>query len=257
MDRLLQNSYVSILLRAQCEAQELGVTAQSIRREALQKYKQAGHSRTADKLVKKHFQAYALHLLVRSKVYNQEHVMCGILNYWSIKNVPSGILTRRAIRYLHHAFKLVPVKVVLVLFRTWFNGWCTARRFQIKNSHCLLGCTSAFGEDSIQHYAHCPVVISFAQQRLSLPASCIGGLLNFLCLERDIDDDVRVLQLLLLFAVYNATNCIRYTKPVVSLIAMSEFLLQYLHQGASQMSSTQKVVHNLVTTQRRVRPRIG
>ena len=58
-----KNSYVSILLRAQCEAQKLGVTAQSIRREVLQKYKQAGHSRTADKLVKKHFQAYALHLL--------------------------------------------------------------------------------------------------------------------------------------------------------------------------------------------------
>ena len=171
--------------------------------------------------------------------------------------MPEGTLTRRAARYLHQAFKPVPVKVALVLFRSCFNGWCTARRFQKKESCCLLGCSSEFGEDSIQHYAHCPIVMDFAKTRLGLPMSCIGGMQNFLCLQRDMENAIRVLQLLLLHAVYSATNCIRVSRPTLSSNAMPQFLLQYVHQGAPQMSSTQNVVHNSLTTQRRVRPRLG
>ena len=100
-------------------------------------------------------------------------------------------------------------------------------------------------------------MIAFARHSLGLPIARVGGMITFLCLQRDMQDDVRTLQLLLLYAVYSATNCIRYCNPALSLHAMHEFLLQYVHQGASQMSSTQRVVHDLLTTTRRVRQRLA
>ena len=152
---------------------------------------------------------------------------------------------------------LVPPRVALVLFRTVFNGWCTARRFQVKEAKCLLGCDPGSRQgchDSIEHYAHCPVVKHFAMHSLNIPQSCVGGLFNFLCMK-PVDDEVLTLQLLLAFAMYRATNCWRFARPQAAKNAMHEFLLRYVHQGASTMTSAQRVVHKYLSlrrTQRRV-----
>ena len=98
------------------------------------------NSAALEKYIKKNFQAQVLSQLLESMAYNHEYVIRCKMEYWNLPNVPEGVLARRACRYLQHAIKLVPLKVVLVLFRTWFNGWCTARRFQEKTAKCLLGC---------------------------------------------------------------------------------------------------------------------
>ena len=161
---------------------------------------------------------------------------------------------------MNRAFAIVPVRVALVLFRSFFNGWCTARRFQVKHAPCLFGCTYGSTEgchDSIEHYAHCQVVRDFAKSSLDLPDTTVGGLLNFLCLSSNVDDETRILQLLLLYAVYSATNCMRYTSPNVSPQSMHEFLLQFVHQGASQLHSVQVVVRERVTNRRSTRRRLN
>ena len=71
--------------------------------------------------------------------------------------------------------------------------------------------------------------------------------MSFLCLDLEADEEIWTLQLLLLHAVYSATNCIRFSKAPVSLTCVEELLLQFLHQGASQSSCAQRVVHKYVT----------
>ena len=161
------------------------------------------------------------------------------------------MLARRAWRNLTHALEVAPSRFVFVLFCTWFNGWCTARRFQVKQAPCLFGCDMGSSEDcldSIQHYAYCPIVASFASRHLCLPHAHVRNLLSFLCLRSNSDDELFVLQLLLLYAVYAATNCLRFQKPHITQASMHEFLLQFVHQGAAQSAFAQRVVHKLVTT---------
>jgi hypothetical protein len=172
------------------------------------------------------------------------------LKRWCISEVPEGILARRASKRLGRALGLVPVKVVFVLFRTWFNGWCSARRFQVKQAPCLFGCEFGSAEgchDSIEHYMRCPVVANFALQRLRLPQTSVRSMVAFMCLGANIDDELLTLQLLLVYAIYSATNCLRFAKPAID--NLDEFLLQFVHQGASQSNHAQRVVHQVVTAQ--------
>lgn len=126
--------------------------------------------------------------------------------------MPDGILARRAARYLSHAFELVPARVATVLFRTWFAGWCTARRFQVGQASCS---------------------------------------------NRDVTDDTRTLQLLLLYAVYTASNCLRFCQPELDPAKWHEFLLQYVQQGASQSSAPQKIVHDARQGRMALRPHLA
>ena len=90
---------------------------------------------------------------------------------------------------------------------------------------------------------------------MHLPSDSVGGMLNFLSLNKGVTDDIRTLQLLLLYAVYAGTNCIRFAHPSLSNQDIHEFLLQYVHQGASGCKSTQKIVDQFV--RRRVRRRLA
>ena len=152
----------------------------------------------------------------------------------------------------------MPVRVVLVLFRTWLNGWCTARRFQVKHAECLFGGRIAHDDeclDSIEHYAFCPVLAEFATRRLHLPSLFAKNMLGFLCLNRGVDDETRVLQLLFLHSVYITSNCIRFPNPPLKGVCIHELLLQRVHQAADHCSYAQNVVHKLVTKRWDIRRR--
>ena len=80
------------------------------------------------------------------------------------------------------------------------------------------------------------VVASFASTRLHLPAQLVKNQESFLVLSSNVGDDIRILQALLLYAVYTATNIIRFRKIKFDQSGIHEFLLQILHQGAAQSS---------------------
>ena len=255
-----EQSHIMVLHRARSQAEMLGVTTRSVQSAHELRWKGRRDTHTLPLHIKTRFQSQALLQLMIAQHYNHEHVLGHKLQRWQIQGVPDGILARRAARYLPHAFELVPARVATVLFRTWFNGWCTARRFQVGQASCLFGCLSGSGDgchDSIEHYAHCIVVRTFALHRMNMPHNCVGTLLGFLCLNRDVTDDTRTLQLLLLYAVYTATNCLRFCQPQLDPAKWHEFLRQYVHQGASQSSAAQKIVHDAIQSRMALRPRLA
>jgi hypothetical protein len=54
----------------------------------------------------------------------------------------------------------LPPAVWGACFRSIWNGWMDARRFQFHNSSCLM-CHSEFGSDSLRHLAHCSTIKNF------------------------------------------------------------------------------------------------
>ena len=208
--------------------------------------------------IKRKFQGQALNSLLHAEAYSHEDVLRRKLKRWGIRTVPEGTLARRASRYIRHAFTLVPTRVAVVLFRTWLNGWCTARRFQVRHATCLFACGLA-GEcnDSIEHYAFCPVLKKFAIQQLRIPQHLVGTMLGFLCLDRDVDDNMRTLQLLLLYAVYSAANTLRFRHAGSAGISMDALLLQYVNQGASTSSAAQQALYQATVAPYAQRRRIA
>ena len=93
----------------------------------------------------------------------------------------------------------------------------------------------------------------FASRTLSLPEQVVGNLQGFLCLHSNISAETLLVQQLLLFAVYTATNILRHSdvRPVFS--SMNELLLQCLHQGAGQSSAAQKAVSDCLLTEHKRR----
>ena len=252
-----ETSHVRVVLGSKALVEGMGVSARLVRTLLLGSPARFRTAAQAESHVRKSFQAAVVKQLLRADAYRHEHELRRRLQRWSIRCVPEGILARRAVNILQSSFDLVPNRVAVVFFRTLFNGWCTARRFQIADARCLFGC--AYGKqegcyDSIEHYAHCSIVEAFATQVMHLPSDTVGGMLNFLSLDRGVADDTRTLQLLLLYAVYAATNCIRFASPSLRSQDVHEFLLQYVPQGASGCVSTQKVVNQFM--RRNVRRRL-
>ena len=177
--------------------------------------------------MKRNFQACALRQLLRSDRHDAENYLRTKLRRWHERDrliTPIGTLTRRAGLKLTKAFTLVTPRVAIAMFRAWLNAWCTARRFQDRCKRCVFHCDGAGAEDSLEHYAHCQVVRDFARKSLQLPDSSVGRTCALLCLNRDVSDEIYTLQLLLLYAVYSATNSLRFGTAQVRTDHVQELL---------------------------------
>ena len=259
-DSWYNQSYVLNLVHARLQADSLDITERSIRDIFAKTSRQNQQASSAETLFRRRFQALVSDQLSARAGYSSEGVLRRKLARWRIAGVPEGTLTRRAVRILHRAFALVPARVAFVLFRSWFNGWCTARRFQNRSALCRFGCESGSAagcHDSIEHYAHCKAVRAFAADILHLPHQVVGSLQGFLCLSAGLDDDTLTLQLLLLYAVYTATNVLRFAQPCAPIGSVKELLLQFVHQGARNSSNAQHVVHRAMFQRARQRARRG
>ena len=77
---------------------------------------------------------------------------------WKLPGIERQNSTR-CLKTLTRLKALVPPRVCAAWLRTLWNGWVTKRRFQQRNSQCVLGCGR--GEGSIEHYAHCRIIRNF------------------------------------------------------------------------------------------------
>ena len=82
--------------------------------------------------------------------------------------IPERHLAQRCLDNLVRLAKLVLPRVWTAVFSTVCSRWCTARRFQdlTEDTRCRFGCAS--GYDSLEHYANCPHLASFAFYKLRL-----------------------------------------------------------------------------------------
>ena len=81
-----------------------------------------------------------------------------------------GLTATRCLHALKVLHRDAPPRVGAAVLRTMFNGWTTARRFQ-RSGPCLFRCNCFWHEDSIEHYAACPVTNEFGRRMLKLKAS--------------------------------------------------------------------------------------
>ena len=87
----------------------------------------------------------------------------------------------RAVRLLRGLARDVPPRVWFATFRALCNGWVTRSRFG-ESGTCIFGC--GHHQDSLQHYAACPVVVDFARRKLGLPRAPLADRLDtFLALH--------------------------------------------------------------------------
>jgi len=86
---------------------------------------------------------------------NPRRILGRWLKRWKI-GLWEEVKVERAMRTIDRLGKLVPPRVIAAVLRTWANGWCTTRRYQVE-SECIFGCPWR-GTDCIEHYLVCPKI---------------------------------------------------------------------------------------------------
>ena len=132
------------------------------------------------------------------------------------------VLTDRVLMRYSSLKHLVAPRVCSVAFKTLWNGWTTAARFQ-NRSPCAFGCCSK-ALDAIEHYACCPVV---HRVRCRLGLSLLPrSVPSFLLLSSPSSPQLLTLGALLLYACYSAYQSISHStflSPDASVDLMLEF----------------------------------
>jgi hypothetical protein len=163
---------------------------------------------------------------------NYEERIRNKLARWKF-NCPARILAQRTSRMLMTLRKLVPPRVSAAVWRTLWNGWTTGRRFQRRDCKCLLRCGSAYGADSIEHYAGCMTTISVGAAFAGLSTERNNCLDNFVTLglnKHTVPDTTLVKRAVLVYAIYRTTNTLRHS-PTDDADVIHDMIRQYMREG--------------------------
>ena len=151
---------------------------------------------------------------------------------WRLSVFPR-VRAMRAARVVPRLRKLVPPRVMAAVLRTWFNGWCTQRRFQGRG-RCIFGCN--FGEDSVDHYFVCTRLHRQGLQQLRLPIAPVvadrGAHFLLLAAPSQLADDKLVRRALLLAAAYRLHCAHRRQAPFRDEEVLRRALAQALREAA-------------------------
>ena len=160
------------------------------------------------------------------------------LDYWNVRTL-QGHRSRRALNMLKTLSEKLPPRVWHAYFRLLCNGWVTGRRFQ-RSCDCSFGCRH--GEDSIQHFASCPVVCNWIHANLGIRRAPVGEELDhFLGLriendEATIYNNTYVSRGLAVYALYKVHNGARHNS--FGGASLEEVFKYFLQEG-------QAAEHNL------------
>ena len=125
---------------------------------------------------------------------------------WKIRRwnlpIPLGRLSRRLPKRLAAMHKLTTPRVQAAAFRTLWNGWTTASRFQ-QSGTCVLGCSPS-AEDRIEHYAHCPFFRDLVTGWLGVRTQLVS-LVGFLLAADGMSDKKICLMSIAVYAMHRAT----------------------------------------------------
>ena len=118
------------------------------------------------------------------------------------------MIAGRAERRLSFSATCLPPRVHSAYFRTIWNGWCSERRFQTHVKGCRFEC-GGDAQDSIEHYAFCPVVLEFFR-RTHIPLTN-HSFSAFLCLTPEGKEGELIVRFIALYAVYKAQTVISHS----------------------------------------------
>jgi hypothetical protein len=148
-------SFFSILAQTCDELNDIGVTISSVKLEQ-RRFTHCSFQAAAEKMIAQRMAAPYFPLSrVRAKLMR-----------WHVCNI-GDVADRRVLRRFELLSHWCPPRVSAIYLKTLFNGWVTDRRLRsllqstgVLCRRCVLGCES--GEDSVDHYALCPVFWAFA-----------------------------------------------------------------------------------------------
>ena len=161
----IQNNPRQVLDNALNHCSSLGCAILAIEDRAAGPEAQRPHTPPQAARVRQQFQSTLSLMLRRKEPYDEEHRMRHKFQRWNLTVLPRLAATR-ALNRLNYLDKHAPPRVGAAALSTLWNRWTTARRFQFF-SPCCLGCSDT-AADSIEHYAHCPLVRRAAKTELRL-----------------------------------------------------------------------------------------
>ena len=176
------------------------------------------HSLSTTTTIRRRFQAALAGLLRRGEQYFPERRMREKLARWHL-TVQPRVAAQRALRTLETFRILATPRISNAVLSTLWNRWTTARRFQ-RTQACCLQCASE-AQDSIEHYACCPLIRTAALALLRLeirpwPAA-LGDFLLVTdppCQDPSVDLHRRRLRMaIIVTAAYRTANSARQCVP--------------------------------------------
>ena len=136
------------------------------------------------------------------------------------------VKAQRGIRVLEKLARMVPPRVIAAVYRTWWDGWCTTRRFSERGAKCkcIWGCKGE-DSDSLVHYTGCLKIAAWSQKELH--ARNAGNIRNrrreFLLLSdpEDAEEDGLFAAAVRIFATYHVHNIQRHSHSLTPLRALN------------------------------------
>ena len=225
------NSFVHNLQAAVLEFGHHGICIRSIEAD-LGAQAPRPHTRAQERRLSHGVQRAARAALSRTIRTSPEIRLRQKLDRWPLPLFPR-IRAMRAATVLQRLRGLIPPRAVAAVLRTWFNGWCTRRRFQ-QASDCLFGCT--MGADSLEHYIRCSKLHRHGESwlRLPLPSTLEDRGVHFLLLAPRfrLDDDTLIRRALLLTAAYRLHCSHRRGSPFTDDEVLRRALAQAVKEAA-------------------------
>ena len=143
------------------------------------------------------------------QIHAAENRIRNKLQRWQRKlGTPIGTLTRRLQPRMLKLSGKVPPRVMAAVFRTIWNGWCTAARSTQTQAPCVLQCSDT-ATDRIEHYACCPHTRWLARRAFAIEERHVH-LGTFLLLDAGMSDQDINNMALVVYAVYTVVNRIRH-----------------------------------------------
>ena len=204
---------------------------------------------TNDEIFKGCFQRTAYQLILDKEAPNELERIRHMLQkrkLWNVNRFPTppntGVLqstpnsgARRALGNLRAMKAATTPRVQSAVFSTIWNRWTTHRRFQKRSAatnRCMLGCPAP-AEDAIEHYCCCPITRRLMRQRLNVDVNNFSNFHTYMMTNVNITDKALLCKIgLLVYAVYNTTNCIRNSVKLIGEEARYDCLCQNLREGA-------------------------
>ena len=124
---------------------------------------------------------------------------------------PLGTLSRRLPARLLTLRGTTTPRVQAAVFRTMWNGWTTAARFQ-RTACCVLACSHT-AEDRIEHYCKCPFFVNLVTAWLGLPDR-LASLAGFLLSADGMSNKELALMAVAVYAMHRATAYFRRAASV-------------------------------------------
>jgi hypothetical protein len=192
--------------------------------------------------IKDNYQKVAESLICQkfADTYYTESRLRSKLQRWRLSGVPAHLEGKIA-RNFRLLSKWCPPRVLMVYFRSLWNGWVTDRRMQslrklqgLPQRGCQLGC--GWDEDSIEHYATCSLYWTFLCQRR--PAG-LGISLHmrsresFFLVHKDLEEHDTCRMALGMYALHRVVNACRHGGPVADTTAMLRIMVRVAAEGSN------------------------